>query len=233
VFIDLGAFDGDTVELALKHLPPFDDVYCFEPLAIHCETMKSRFQGRGFHVINAAADVVEGSTRIFMGGKYGDISCSIYEGNPNCTSDFIVVSTIDFPKFLRETVRASTVPTHITLKLNIEGSEYPILERMLEDGSISMISSLYCDWHWQCVSMREEEHHALVARLRRKGFPLCGDKLDELHNSCGANPRALKLQKWRVFHTRGLRLFLEKRAPIALEALRVLRRGLRSLVQRK
>jgi FkbM family methyltransferase len=233
LFIDLGAFNGDTVELALKHLPKFDEVYCFEPLAIHCDTMRERFAGRGYHIINAAADVTDGSTRIFMGGEYGDIASSIHEGNPNCTSDSVVVRTIDFPRFLRELVAADPNPARITLKLNIEGSEYAILEQMLVDGSISLISTIYCDWHWQFMNLREEDHHTLVTRLRRAGHSLCGDKPDELYNACRANTLALKFQKSRSFYTRRVRLFLKNRVPVVFRVLKHIRQGLRSVVSGK
>ena len=46
-FIDLGAFNGDTIDLAIRHLPRIDMIYGFEPLATHCETMKERFEDRG------------------------------------------------------------------------------------------------------------------------------------------------------------------------------------------
>jgi FkbM family methyltransferase len=233
VFIDLGAFNGDTLDIALKYLAPIDDVYCFEPLPQHCDSMRQRFAGRGFHFIQAAADLKDGTTLIYMGDEYGDIAASTLEGNPNCTSESISVPTVDFPRFLRETFENWMPFPRITLKLNIEGSEYPILEKLISDGEISRITSLYCDWHWGAVRMKEEDHHSIVRQLRSLGYPLCGGKPDELYNSFRTHPRMLSIRKWFEYHRRAARVFLKLRLPRIFGLFKTLRQSFRSLASIK
>jgi len=227
-FIDLGAFNGDTIDLAIRHLPRIDMVYGFEPLAIHCKTMKERFRDRGFCIINAAADTRDGKSQIFLGSKHGDIASSIHEGNPNCSAESEIIDTIDFPHFLREKFGANSQPGSITLKLNIEGTEYRILEQMIHDGTIRWINRIYCDWHWYFIGMTEEQHHSLVTRLRKLGYDLCGGKPDELYHCTRVGKFRTWFLKRRVHYSRSLKLSIKHRFPALFRSLKRMRHGARS-----
>lgn len=227
-FIDLGAFNGDTIDLAIKHLPRINDVHGFEPLAIHCETMKERFRGRGFIIVNAAADIEDGTTKIFFGAEHGDIASSIHEGNPNCSGKSQSVETIDFPRFLRQEFGTNNQSGLITLKLNIEGTEYRILEQMIQDGSIRLIGRIYCDWHWYFIGMDEKQHHDLITRLRKLGYDLCGGKPDELYHSTRVGPLKTWFLKRRIHYGRWVKLSIRHHCPALFRILKRCRQRLHS-----
>lgn len=44
----------------------------------------------------------------------------------------------------------------LLIKMDIEGSEYPVLERMLQDGSIEYVDHLYVEWHSRFFTNKEE-----------------------------------------------------------------------------
>jgi len=52
---------------------------------------------------------------------------------------------IDFSAWLKENVG---VQDEVVLKINTEGAEYGILQRMFHDGTISLIDRLYVWWHF-------------------------------------------------------------------------------------
>lgn len=57
------------------------------------------------------------------------------------------VEAIDFSKWVLENF---TEEDFIILKMDIEGSEYKVLPKMIEDGSIKFINNLIIEWHnWQ------------------------------------------------------------------------------------
>lgn len=224
ILIDLGAYDGDTIELALRVLGEFDDVYAFEPLAGPCAQMERRFPEDKYHIHRSAGDIEEGESRVYVGHAHGDISSSLHVDNPNCdTDDYEEIRTIDFPKFLVESCAKYDGNCHVVLKMNIEGSEYRILERMLEDGSISLINKLYCDWHWYFVGVSEAEHHDLVRRLRKLGHNLCGDKPDELYHESRHTAAKVSWEKFATYYGRGGKLVLKNRVPIVFRILKKLR----------
>lgn len=46
----------------------------------------------------------------------------------------------------------------IILKMDIEGSEYEVLEKMITDGSIYYINELWIEFHWQKCGISKVEH---------------------------------------------------------------------------
>ena len=53
------------------------------------------------------------------------------------------VSVVDLPSWIEHLEQ----PSYIVLKLDVEGAEYDILDRMLERGTLSRINELYIEFH--------------------------------------------------------------------------------------
>jgi len=55
----------------------------------------------------------------------------------------------------------------IILKLDIEGAEYEVLEKMIRDNSINYINKLFIDWHYSKISdiISKERHDNLINKL--------------------------------------------------------------------
>lgn len=229
VFIDLGAYNGDTIALALKHIPGITQVYGFEPLEGPYKEMCERFQGRGYYLRRAAGDIEVGEAKVYVGSAYGDISSSLNINNPNCDPErYEVISKIDFPEWLRGNFSGAGDRPYIILKMNIEGGEYAILDKLLSDKTIRLIDELYCDWHWYYIGVSEAEHHQLVRRLRQCGFRLCGDKPDELYNALEDQGIGRRMKGTRIYYKRALKLLLQKRTPRLFRLLKARRRTLAS-----
>ena len=54
-----------------------------------------------------------------------------------------IVDCIDLSEF----IKTFNKDDYIILKLDVEGAEYPILEKMIENNTISYIDELYIEWH--------------------------------------------------------------------------------------
>ena len=60
---------------------------------------------------------------------------------------------------------------YIILKLNIEGAEYMILEKMIRDGSIEYINELYCQFHHEKISsLSRRYHNKLIKKIKKKNL---------------------------------------------------------------
>jgi hypothetical protein len=55
---------------------------------------------------------------------------------------------------------------YIVLKVDIEGAEYEVLEKMFEDGSIEYIDELYIEWHYDKVKIPRERHVKISRKLQ-------------------------------------------------------------------
>ena len=54
------------------------------------------------------------------------------------------------------------------MKLDIEGSEYNVLEKMISDGSINYINKLFVEWHDYQLENKEIETEKIKAILKEK-----------------------------------------------------------------
>ncbi|WP_251052289.1 MULTISPECIES: FkbM family methyltransferase [unclassified Streptomyces] len=50
--------------------------------------------------------------------------------------------------------------------MDIEGAEYPVLTKLVADGTIDLISVLYIEWHYdRFPAMSRTDHDQLVAAV--------------------------------------------------------------------
>jgi FkbM family methyltransferase len=78
-------------------------------------------------------------------------STSYLDGWGSCVSDIqsshtydsqIYIESIDFPTWIKQ-----FKGNEIYCKMDIEGAEFPILRKMIEVGSISLIKEIWVEWH--------------------------------------------------------------------------------------
>lgn len=165
IFIDAGANDGCSARLFRKLYDPHNEyrIYSFEVDPIYLDKF-SDIENLVF--INKAVWVEYGKCDFFRsytawrdGGtlikekKTGELD----KQNP------IKVTTIDFSSWIMDTFLPSDL---IILKMDIEGAEYKVLNKMIVDGSIDYIDELWIEWHYGKINMPEHKHQELVSRLK-------------------------------------------------------------------
>ena len=174
VFIDLGAYNGDSVNLALEH-KAFDIIYAFEPVRSNFDALaKSHGDTVGVVLMNCAADVAYGEAMLYKGNEvFGDTGGSLCQGMATTSRRTEQVTTVDFSEFLKEEL---TPDDYVVLKLDVEGKEYGILSKLIDDATISRVQDIYCEWHYSLIGMSASDHFRFVRKLRALGFDLCGNK---------------------------------------------------------
>ena len=70
------------------------------------------------------------------------------------------VPCFDFSAWLRE------LPTRPVVKLDVEGAEFPILERMVEEGTDALVAELLVEWHDDKMDDFFERKERLLSALR-------------------------------------------------------------------
>jgi FkbM family methyltransferase len=74
--------------------------------------------------------------------------------------DVISVPCFDFSTWLR------SLPEPPIVKLDVEGAEFPILERLHAEGTDALVAELLVEWHDEKMGDFSERKAALVSRLR-------------------------------------------------------------------
>jgi FkbM family methyltransferase len=164
IFIDCGAFDGCSVRMFLDIYPNSKEfeIYSFEPnpnLAKYHPVSPSHFS-------NKAVWIREGEKNFYIHGTSGGSTIIREKSKHNNRKaakkpkDFSMgkrrkVQCLDLSNWIKKNFKKED---YIILKMDIEGAEYPVLHKMIEDGSITYINQLYCEWHIErCGVSRKED----------------------------------------------------------------------------
>lgn len=79
------------------------------------------------------------------------------------------VEAIDFSKWIMENFDNND---QIVLKMDIEGSEYKVIPKMIEDGSINYINHLIIEWHDWVLPTYKEKTVELKNKLNSMGISI-------------------------------------------------------------
>jgi hypothetical protein len=79
----------------------------------------------------------------------------------------IDVGCVDFSEWICSVTR---VHDNVTLKLDIEGSEYEVLWKMIKDGSISRVKKLYIEFHKDHMGVSDNDHNTLIKELKSRNL---------------------------------------------------------------
>jgi len=149
IYVDLGANEGNTVAEFLRRHPRWR-VYAFEPTPRLAADLRTRFrQNPNVNIIEAAASNADGSAT-FYPGIDSNQSSTLVTGKADIPSWRVnysagySVRTVDFAAWLD---RHTAGNDRLIVKMDIEGSEYPVLDRLLQTGVIDRIQELRVEWH--------------------------------------------------------------------------------------
>ncbi len=164
VYIDLGANVGNTVHDFLKENPGFM-AYAFEPnrnllSLIHEKGLKL---GRDICVIWGAAWILDGTISLFQ-SEHASASTVVQGKVEYVERGWTPINyerphdtpSIDFSRWLLANFSRED---HIVVKMDIEGAEYKVLEKMLSNGALSLVSQLRCEWHYDRFPEVTKEYH--------------------------------------------------------------------------
>lgn len=166
IFIDGGGNWKHIVDRYLK-LTKFDEVYVFEPNPIFHDS----YNDSHYKLIKKAIWTENGHLPLYVSKDENQVASSLLKEKlckvklkkvPYWHKEPIEVECIDFSKWISK-FKASD---NIILKLDIEGSEYDVLWKMIKDGSINQINKLYVEFHSDTIPSKKKEEEELIAALR-------------------------------------------------------------------
>lgn len=157
IFIDAGFYVGKALEYYAPFLDDTWTVYAFEPNEeLDVEESLKRFP---FNIewIKKAAWTEDGEVEFRLGGRN---DASHIDTIRESTDRKITVPCIDFSKFVSELPEAT-----IVCSMDIEGAEFPVLRKMLDEKTASRISLLDVEFHHRLLTSADE---ATASSLRRE-----------------------------------------------------------------
>tara|TARA_Y100001973_G_scaffold82168_1_gene121395 strand:- start:4238 stop:4912 length:675 start_codon:yes stop_codon:yes gene_type:complete len=188
VFLDLGANKGQSINLALQTLLHNKDylIYSFETLPLFVTKLKKYFSNNSkIQIYHAAVWDKDGKEKFYVSPKSTESGTMLLEKNTGGIEkeNFIKVPTINFSKWIKNNLNKED---YIILKFDIEGGEYRVLKKMIEDGTINYINEFKGEFHYDKLKHTSE----LV------------DTINYVHDYFNKNN--IKFQRWEVGYKLGL-----------------------------
>lgn len=169
IFVDLGAYSGDTVEQFISWGQLLGDisdarVFAFEPNPsfekqwedIHDRHIK---HVKSIDFIQSAAWIDDNGLE-FSWWHESDIGSTVMKEKRNWyAGEIIGIKSFDFSDWLRQ-----FDGEEIYVKFDIEGAEYPVLEKMIKDGTDKLCKLLMIEWHADKMGQEFKDKQAWIEK---------------------------------------------------------------------
>lgn len=158
IFLDCGYYIGKALDYYAPLMDESWKVYVFEPnTKLDVEESLKRFPFKA-EWIKKAVWTEDGEAEFSLDGREDaahltDVRTSLDKK--------IKVKTLDFSKFVADLPKDAT----IICSFDIEGAEFPVLRKMIADGTAQRISVLDIEFHNRLL---KEEDEASASLLRRE-----------------------------------------------------------------
>lgn len=135
IFIDCGAHNGCSTKKFLRVIPGAAEyeIHCFEP----SPRIDQLAGGSNIHIHKAAVSTHDGTIRF-----YGD--WTIVQGIKKSKGPDKDVPCVDISRWIQDN---ACLNDHVILKMDIEGAEYDIIQKMHKDGTLTCVDELWIELH--------------------------------------------------------------------------------------
>ena len=151
VFIDCGFYDGKATS-KFKKSPTYDSdfvLYGFEA------NEKKGSRGLGVILFKKAVWIEDGEIEFYTSKRRRGRANSLFTNMSARREKKSTVPCIDLSKWIMDNFDKNDF---IVLKMDIEGGEYEVLSKMMEDKSLDYVNVLYMEWHAKRRPDLEEEY---------------------------------------------------------------------------
>lgn len=158
IVFDLGGYEGQwTNDIYSRY---HCRIYCFEPVARFYQNIKNRFVGsQDIFVYNFGLADKDSKEKISI----DENSSSIYKKSG---SSFEEIQLHDVASFLLD----NNISAIDLMKVNIEGGEFDLIERLLDTGHIKSIKNIQVQFH-EFVPDAKRKMDIIKQRLSKTHYP--------------------------------------------------------------
>ena len=160
IFIDCGAHSGISVDLFRKHWKDHSEyeIYSFEANPI----LEKQLSERNVHHSMKAVWIYDGDVDFYVGSSFSSSLIKEKRTGGLDTKNPLKVPCIDLSKWIVDNFDKND---YIILKMDIEGAEYKVVDKMITDLSIDYIDKFYIEWHWYKVGVEKNVHDRIINTL--------------------------------------------------------------------
>ena len=162
-FIDCGAHCGESILTAKQRFGNDINIISFEPVPGLAKQLQEIHQDDPtIQIQNSAVWINNDIKKFHLSEAYTDGSSLLNSLNDLRDDHYIKINCFDLSTWLFETF---TEEDYLILKLDIEGAEYEVLNKIIEDGTIKLINEFWGEWHDMKIN---DEHTQSLAKKTYK-----------------------------------------------------------------
>lgn len=146
IYIDCGAYQG---EILLKNINKFDKFYVFEAnpdMIDQLNDCKKKFLEKDIEIRNAAVWTQDEELKFYLSRGY-QTGSTLMDCKTTGNVDYkkpIKIQAFDFSSWLKTNINPEDF---VYLKMDIEGAEYDVLNKMIKDKTIFLINEFLIEFH--------------------------------------------------------------------------------------
>jgi len=150
VYIDCGSYKGGTIRSFIKNREYDKDfiIYSFEALEAYAgkqeKVLKNVISMENINLIKKVVWIYDGEIDFYASGRRAGRAGSILKNKKSRRNRATVLPCLDFSKWIIDNFNKDD---YIILKMDIEGAEFEVLNKMIKDKSIEYINRLYLEKH--------------------------------------------------------------------------------------
>lgn len=165
LFIDCGGHDGCSAIKFLLENPNYD-VISFEAnpeLWGYYERIPTQLHKKAVYDYDGEVEFIIDPVDADGSSLIKEKNIDFYKKIKNEDCPRIIIECIDLSRFVKEIANDYE---EVILKLDIEGAEYAILNKMLKDDTLRHVNKLFAEFHWNKIGMAEEDHADLLEKVK-------------------------------------------------------------------
>jgi len=169
IYIDCGAFIGDTVDCEYLFKFKADKKIAFEANSELVPYVKNKDFDE---VYDKAVWIEDGEVTFYQDQSKRPLGSTMMSSKRTGILKPIKARAIDFSEYIKQ-----FKDDDVLIKMDCESAEFPILEKMIKDGTITIPSAMYVEFHPNKVPEYTTTYKdELVARIRKLNV-----KIEEWH----------------------------------------------------
>lgn len=186
-FIDCGAHCGESIVRARSQFGSDIQIVSFEAVPELARNLEELYEGDSYvNIINAAVWTENSTIDINVCPSFTDGSSILTNLNNNHLATKVKVPCVDISSWIKNSFDSED---YLILKLDIEGAEYDVLEKLCLDGTISRVNELWGEWHYNHI----------IPNLIGSEFTLFRDKVIRVNQLLKDSGKELKI--WEAYYT--------------------------------
>lgn len=168
IFIDVGGYEGQTLDEVIKPRWNFDTIYCLEPMPRQFQVLTEKYSNlENVELFEYGLSDKTGPAIIY--GDNSIMEASIYSTKRDVDASFeTVCQFVEASEFLNRI--PLSLNKKIIMKLNCEGAEYNILQNLIDTGSIWRLFNVMIDFDVRKIKEMQWSEGHILSELNRIGF---------------------------------------------------------------